>query len=215
MPSVDESIVETLSTKFRTEIRELKELQEQNEKRRAEAREAEERQKREQQEKAAQTQQALLEQLLTAQVQEAEQKAKRDKILIQILGALLALITGGGGATAYMVTRQPTEDEAAAKAQPVVDTVEKSSNAMQSRVEKAEKKIERLGTIAVEQQVQLSDGIEYIGKKIDAAHPRTAEAVDEPPSVKAAKTKADTIKRTRGVEKLFQDEDPSDPFAGL
>jgi len=212
MPAADESTVETLSTLLCTEISQLKELQEANEKRRAEAREAEERKKAEQQEKAAKTQQALLEQLLTAQVQEAEQKAKRDKVLIQILGALLALITGSGGATVYMVTRQPTEAETA---RPVVEQVEQSSSKMQNRVEKAEKKIERLGTIAVEQQVQLADGIEFIGAKIDAAHPRTAEAVEEPPSVRAAKTKAAKIKARKGSAELFRDIDPSDPFAGL
>ena len=58
----------------------------------------------------------------------------------------------------------------------------------------------------VEQQVQISDGFEFIADKIDAAHPRQKNEVDigDYPAVEAAKKKSDAIKMKKGVDRLFQ-----------
>jgi hypothetical protein len=203
-------------TKFSTEIRELKELQAEMERRRAEERAAEELSKKQEREAIARKQDDAFSRLLDLQVQEAQAKAKRDAMMNKLLAALLAIATSGGGAGIYLASQKPTEEDRAREAAPVTDVVEQQSNEVEARVEDAEKKIERLGAIAVEQQVQLSDGVQYIGDKIDAAHPRQRDDVQQPDSVKAAKRKAEKIKQRKGAEALFKDtSDPTDPFSGI
>lgn len=207
------AVVEVVSAKFSTEIRELKELQAELARRHAEQTAAAEAEKKQEREAAAKKHDDAFSQLLQLQVQEAQAKQKRDAMLNKLLAALLAVATSGGGAGIYLASQKPTEEERQREAAPVTEAVAKESNEVEARVQDAEKKIERLGEIAVEQQVQLSDGVQYIGDKIDAAHPRQRGDVEQPDSVKAAKRKADKIKQRKGAEELFKDED--DPFAGL
>jgi hypothetical protein len=209
----DHSVVLQRVEKYGTEIRQLKELQAEIAKRHAEQRAADEAEKKSARDAIAKKQNDAFSQLLQLQVQEAQSKQKRDAMLNKLLAALLAVATSGGGAGIYLASQKPTEEERAREAAPVTEAVAKESNEVEARVEKNAKKIERLGEIAVEQQVQLSDGVQYIGSKIDAAHPRQRNDVEQPDSVKAAKRKADKIKQRKGAEELFKDED--DPFAGL
>lgn len=207
------SIVDIVSERFSTEIRELREVQAALERRRAHERAQEERKKKIEREAIARKQDDAFSKLLQLQVQEAEAKSKRDALMNKLLAALLAIATSGGGAGIYLAAQKPTEEDRKREAAPVVESVAKETAEVERRVAKAEKKIERLGEIAVEQQVQLSDGVQYIGAKIDAAHPRQRNEVDQPDSVKAAKRKADKIKQRKGAEELFRDEE--DPFSGL
>jgi hypothetical protein len=207
------AIVEVVSQKFSTEIRELKDLQANLERRRAEERMEQEAEKKRERESIAKKQDDAFGRLLDLQVQEAQAKAKRDAMMNKLLAALLAIATSGGFGGFYLATQKPTDEEREREAAPVVETVAKKSNEVEARVEKAEKKIERLGEIAVEQQVQLSDGVQYIGDKIDAAHPRQRDEVAEPDSVKAAKRKADKFKQRKGAKELFRDD--GEIFSGL
>ncbi len=212
--ALDQSTVETLSKKFSTELHALKELQAAVEQRRAEERAREEVEKAETHAKAARKQEALIGDLLTAQVEEAQLRAKKQGTLNKILAALLTLMTTGGGTGVYLAMQKPTEDQKRESAKPVTESIDASRVEVEARIESNAKKIGRLGEIAIEQQVQLSDGVEFIGDKIDAAHPKTKNKVDRPDSVDAAKKRATKIKKSKGAEALFK-EDPTDPFAGL
>jgi hypothetical protein len=209
----NQSVVLQRVEKYGTEIRQLKELQAEIAKRHAEQRAADEAEKKSAREAIARKQDDAFSKLLSLQVQEAEAKAKRDAMMNKLLAALLAIATSGGGAGIYLASQKPTDEDRKREAAPVVESFAKEADEVERRVEKNAKKIERLGEIAVEQQVQLSDGVQYIGDKIDAAHPRQRGDVEEPDSVKAAKRKAEKIKKRKGAEELFRDEE--DPFEGL
>ena len=169
---------------------------------------------REQTDKTSVQNQAL-QHLLQVQSQESVERIKRQKLWNRILAVGISVITVGGGVLiSYFQSSSKSENEK--QSQDIVQSVQSEMSEMESRVDTTEKKIERLGEIAIEQQVQLADSIEYIGDKIDAAHPRQADDVEPPPSVQRAKKKSESIKLQRGVEKLFNHEDdPTNPFAGL
>ena len=169
---------------------------------------------REQTDKTSVQNQAL-QHLLNVQSQESVERIKRQKLWNRILAVGISVITVGGGALiSYFQSSSKLESEK--QSQDIVQSVQSEMSEMENRVDTTEKKIERLGEIAIEQQVQLADSIEYIGLKIDAAHPRQADDVQPPPSVRRAKEKSESIKLQRGVEKLFNHEDdPTNPFAGL
>ncbi len=169
---------------------------------------------REQTDKTSVQNQAL-QHLLQVQSQESVERIKRQKLWNRILAIGISVITVGGGVMiSYFQAASKSENEK--QSQDIVQSVQSEMSEVESRVDLTEKKIERLGEIAIEQQVQLTDSIEYIGDKIDAAHPRQADAVKPPPSVQRAKKKSESIKMRRGVEKLFNHEDdPTNPFAGL
>lgn len=179
-------------------------------------REFHEHQKRESASRQAE-QETLVNNLLQQQVEEAEQKAERGRMVNKILTAVVALV-GTAGGTGFYFTAQSSKEAAveAAAAERASHAEPAALRSLDKRVNLTERKIERLGEIAVEQQVQLSDSIEYIGKKIDAAHPSQRDKVKEPESVKAAKTRASKIKMRKGANALFTDtQDPTDPFSDL
>jgi len=169
---------------------------------------------REQTDKTSVQNQAL-QHLLNVQSQESVERIKRQKLWNRILAIGISVLTVGGGVLiSYFQSSSKLESEK--QSQDIVQSVQSEISEMESRVDTTEKKIGRLGEIAIEQQVQLADSIEYIGDKIDAAHPRQAGDVQPPPSVRRAKEKSESIKLQRGVEKLFNHEDdPTNPFAGL
>jgi PAS domain-containing protein len=88
---------------------------------------------------------------------------------------------------------------------------------LEVRADESDQKFNRLGGVLIETQVQVSDSIGYIVSKIEAVHPRTTVSVREPPTVEKMRTKVEAIKKKKQIDKLFEfDEDsPSDPFAGL
>ncbi len=157
-------------------------------------------------------QQEQIEAILSAQVEESRQKAARDKVLTKIAAIAVAAIVPGGAGGLYMLSRSPSPDQIRLQAKPVLESVEASNKQVESRltkrVEESEAKIQKLGEAVIEQQVQISDGFDFIADKIDAAHPRQKDAVDigDYPTVEAARKKADSIKMRKGVEKLFSED---------
>jgi hypothetical protein len=153
-----------------------------------------------------------LQRLATLQIESVEDKGKRSKAVTRLIVLLVAFVTSGGGLGLWSLLRQPSDDEIRKEAEPVIQAVGTSSETIENRLDSAEEKINKLGHAVVEQQVQISDGFEFIADKIDAAHPRQKDAVDigDYPTVEAAKRKADAIKMKKGVQKLFDEEDVFD-----
>jgi hypothetical protein len=143
--------------------------------------------------------------ILDYQEQEAREKVVRERRVTRLITILIFSVISAAGGTGAMLARSPTNEEIS---QPVVDMVKATESSLTKRVEESEKKIQRLGESVIEQQVQISDGFDYIADKIDAAHPRQKGDVDirDYPTVEAAKRKADHIKMQKGVEKLFAEE---------
>lgn len=215
-PSPDDSLVEKIAAMCEQNRKLLEALEQGNEKA-----DVVQTRVREQTDRASVQAQAL-QHLLQIQSQESEERTKERaervknyKLRNRLLGVGLTVFTVGGGILlSYFKTQ--SESQGQKQSSDIVRSVEAEMTEMERRVDTTEKKIERLGEIAIEQQVQLADSIEYIGDKIDAAHPRQADDVEPPPSVKRAKKKSESIKMRRGVEKLFNHEDdPTNPFAGL
>lgn len=137
--------------------------------------------------------------LMELQVEDAEIKGKRERLTYRLIAATLAVVTSGAGGGLYVVSQPKPANATSAE----IKTLREESNGIESRVRKTEEKIERVAESVVGQQVQISDGFDYLGLKIDAAHPRTAKAVKVPESVTEAKKAATKIKRRRGVKDLF------------
>lgn len=140
---------------------------------------------------------ASISRLLEIQIEETEAKTQRERIMYRLLAATLAVVTSGSGGALYVVSNKesPVREE--------IKSIREESRSIEERVKTTEDKIERVAESVVGQQVQISDGFDYLGAKIDAAHPRTAGAVAEPESVTEAKRAATEIKRKRGVKQLF------------
>lgn len=158
----------------------------------------------------------LVEAMLEQQAHESEQKAKRWQFVMRyIAGPLVAFIVGGGSVAGYQIANRPASPRPEQLADQAADqAATKASLPVKERVVDLENKVQRLGEVAVEQQVQISDGVHYIADKIDAAHPNKADKIKEPESVEAARIKADAIKKSKRVDELFDAENP-DPFARL
>jgi hypothetical protein len=154
-------------------------------------------------------QQDRLERLISSQLKESQDRSRRDRTITKLAAFVLAAVVPGGAGSVYLLSRSPSADEIKLQAQPVLDTVEASQKNVDKRLDDAEGKINRLGHSVIEQQVQISDGFEYIADKIDAAHPRQKGDVDirDYPTVEAAKKKADAIKMKKGVQDLFNEDD--------
>lgn len=144
--------------------------------------------------------QRLLTQHTTTEGRLHKRDDDRRKAVIKILGIVAGLVAlaGGGTITYQQMTPQPAPPIEAADVQ---ETVEKRSSELEQQVGENTEQVHRLKEIATDQQieleatqVQLVEGIDYIGQKIDKAHPGRAGGVPEPASLKAAK------ERTRRAE---------------
>jgi hypothetical protein len=157
---------------------------------------------------AVSEQQSRIETLVSSQLKESKERARRDRTVTKLAAFALAAIVPGGAGSVWLLSREPSPDQIRMQAKPVLDTVEASQRGVERRLDDAEGKINRLGHAVIEQQVQISDGFDYIADKIDAAHPRQKGDVDirDYPTIEAAKKKADAIKMRKGVQDLF-DED--------
>jgi exonuclease VII large subunit len=206
----------TLTGSFRAELAELQRLQREAEERRKKEEEAQ----KQQQDKLANEQKEALSKLLQLQVEDAQERTKRQGLWTKILAAFATIVTALAAGGVYLGTQGPTqeqvEEQAKSASQPVVDQVDRKTAEIEHRVGTAEKKIERLKDIALEQQVQIADSTAYIVSKIDAALPKSAKSVPEPDSVRKAKLKAEAIKRAQESDsKVLFDPRSTDPFAGL
>jgi len=138
---------------------------------------------------------------------EAEENRKRRKLLTWALGIL-----GGGGVLSfggYEMVIKPTKVEPAE----VQETVTKEAKSIERKVKVNSAKVERLGEIAIDQQELTVKTADYIGAKIDAAHPKTADAVEKPPELQEAETAVRSRAREAAAGELFKDIDTalSDP----
>lgn len=158
----------------------------------------------------AEEQKRRYEQLLEYQAEEAKEKAKSRKLRNQLLAALIAVITTGGGTGAYMAA-QPGPQRVEPKE--VKEAVVEADRADKRRMDVVESKVERLGSAQVEGQIAQSAGVEYIANKIDAASPKAADKVDEPPEVEAARIRADAIKKKKRKAEVLGTK--YDPFEDL
>jgi len=149
---------------------------------------------------------AKYDQLLDLQIKDAEERQKAAKLRNKLLGVLIALLSTAGGSGVYMAA-QPTPEKVEPKE--VKEAVVKAEKADKARIEAVEVKVERLGSASVDSQVAQSAGVEYIVKKIDAASPKVADEVEEPPEVEAARIRSDEIKtKKRRAEVLGKKYDP-------
>ena len=207
--------VEALTGTFDMKLAEMRELHNAAEERRVREEVAAE----ERREKEAKRRKEHEASLLQMQVDEAEERAKRSKMQTKLLGFLVAAVTGGGGVGIWAAMQQPTDEQKAAEAKPVTETVTREADDIDERVDKVERKTEILKDLAQEQQIQIVDDGKYTRDLIRAAHPRAKDAFDEvdvPDSVPKAAAKAEAVKRAKqkAQEELF-DEDAADPFAAL
>lgn len=141
------------------------------------------------------------------QAEDARREASRQFILRYVVVPLVLALLGGGSAAAQYLSTIGTPKDAIDAAEGAAKSVGRD---VTSRVQRAEEKIRLLGELAVEQQVQIADGFEYVADKIDAANPRTRDAVKEPDSLVKGREKADRIKRSARAEALFDAE--TDPL---
>ncbi len=157
------------------------------------------------QSRISEDQRQTLERLISLQVEDVETRGQRQKLWNKLLAGLITMLTAAAGGGIWVGAKRPTEAEIIEDTRPVVEGMDK----VKKRVDVAEIKIERLKSLALEQQVQISDSVEYLGDKIDAIAPRRSGRVELPASLEKAKRKANAI---RASEDLFVE---PDPFVGL
>lgn len=156
--------------------------------------------------RAVKSTESTVDQLLAEMRDERDRAKHRRKTVAWIVG-LVATVIGSFSGWRFVV--HPPEEEETVQPSDVKTTVEREGKALEHRVQTVETKVHRLGEIAVDQQIQTVDGIEYISNKIDAAHPDKRGAVPQPETMREARKRADAVKKKRRKERLdpFQDID--------
>jgi hypothetical protein len=194
MDTVDREHLETnLSSTMTRQLEEFRKERAAWEQQKAE----EEAEKREQEAKAMREK---YEKLIEIQTQEAEERSESRKLRNKLLGAVIAILTAAGGTGGYFAV-QPEPQRVETKE--VQETVVSKTGAIESRVGKLEGKMERVGSAQVDSQIQQAEGVAYIVDKIDTAHPRSADKVDEPKVVEEARIRSTEIqKKKRRAEVL-------------
>ena len=117
---------------------------------------------------------------------------------------ILTILAGGGAVTYSQVKPDAPPPGATEQGQKEAVTEAKASR---EATRDNSRKIEKLGVIAVEQQEQLVQSVEYISDKIDAAHPRQKkelQAIDEPPALKQAKDSVEERKKKAAAGRLLE-----------
>ncbi len=132
---------------------------------------------------------------------------RRDEFRKNARGFLFALlgsgILGGGGFFVWGASHPPVVEASDVKRAVEDQGAEFKAKVDENtdRVGSVEAAVDRLEDITVEQQVQLVDGIEYLGKKIDAVSPRAAR-VEEPKTLEQARKK---VAKERARRDLFKE----------
>lgn len=206
-----EDLKNSLAHQFKLDISKLEEIRAQRE-----------RERQEEHERKSREHQAKLDAMLELQVKEAEERQKRREFWMRfVLGPTGVLSVVVGGIVAYLQATKPelTPEEkakAAVQAGDVVEKVEQEGEQIEQRFQKIEASTKLQARELVQQKVQISDGFEHIGKKIDAAHPRQADEVEKPDSLDSLKKRVDKIKESEVGKKLLKDEeDELDPLVEL
>ncbi len=141
-----------------------------------------------------------LQQLVDLQLEQAQEAQRRGVVFTRLISALAALITAITGGGIYWGTRAPTPQQERERVAPIVRAVSSDTAA---RVSAAERKVETLGEIVIEQQVVLTEGIDYLGRKLDAVSPARAPKVEAPASLTEARKKTQRLKREIAKDQLF------------
>ena len=208
--------VADLSTTLRVEMGKLKALQQQADNRRAELRAEEDAATK----KETADQKALLQKLITAQLDAELAKTARDKTLTKIFGAVLTVFLGGGGTVGYFAMQAPSAEQVKIDAAPVIEAANAGDAAVEVRLGKQEQKTEILKEMALESIVQVSDDGKYTRDLIRAGATerelKRLEAVEVPTTIAPAAAKSAAIKKRKKKrkEKLFDAEKSVDPFDG-
>jgi hypothetical protein len=132
---------------------------------------------------------------------DAKREQSRRAIIRWVIGLIITGALSGGGYFAVVRPNLPSRVEVS----DVQETVESRSSDLDqavrqqaTRVDIVEKKIDRLENVAVEQQVLLNDGVQYLGDKIDKISSRARE-IEEPETLKASKEKSQREKARRDL----------------
>lgn len=142
---------------------------------------------------------------LDALINDLEKSKRFTKLKRWVIGILTAggTLTFGG----YKLVLQPAQEAEKVQPEDVQATVTKESTQLEHRVTANSKKVERLAEIAVEQQELTVKTADYIGQKIDAAHPKTADVVPKPKALDDAEEAVQERKRKARAGELFKDID--------
>lgn len=135
--------------------------------------------------------------LLTSKIQEKARGDRNSKYVRWGVPTLVALLSASGYGGWKLVQVDPNEMNSA--------TVTKEVGDLDTQVHTNSAKIELLGELAVEQQELTVETAQFIGKKIDAAHPDTANAVEKPKPLQDAEDAANTRARKAKAGELFKD----------
>lgn len=117
---------------------------------------------------------------------------------------LATLLLGGGAVTYAKVVPEPAP---AATSSDVVRAVAAESRVSEKTATDNVKRIEKLAEIAIGQEETIVQSVEYIGKKIEVAHPNKADdlaEVEEPPALKKAKASIADRKRKAAAGRLLE-----------
>ncbi len=139
--------------------------------------------------------------LLSSLMVEKEADAvKRRKFAKWALGiaASLGTISFGG----YELVLKPTE----VAPEEVQKTVTKESNQLENRIDANTRKVERVGVGLIQQQELTVETTNYIGDKIDAAHPKVPPT-EKPEALQDAETAVKKRADDAKAGKLFEDID--------
>jgi hypothetical protein len=132
--------------------------------------------------------------------------ARRRRIMRWVVGIVCTVATalvGGYQSVDHTKAVQPAE---------VQQTVQTRTDHLELKAEQLDGRVRRLGERSIEMQVQQVEATEYLADKIDAAHPKEANNVPEPDSLKAAREKVGKIITQKRVDELFRDVDPDRPL---
>lgn len=134
---------------------------------------------------------------------EAQKRADRRWTLkYVVLPLVLAGLSGITGMWAAYQQGEKSRPTPATKSD--VDAAVELNEEAAHRIDLVERRVQRLSDTAMEQQLQISEGFDYMSSKLDAMSPK-ARAVPEPVSLTAARKKADAIKRRRSPAELFDE----------
>lgn len=144
--------------------------------------------------------------------EEIQEKAKRDRLVMKLkiwipVGGIFASLLGFGG---YTVAKPDPNEVKPADVKEDVRTVDKriKDNAEATKVNA--ENIKTVAELLVEQQELTVESVDYIGLKIDAAHPRTRDETAKPPSLRDAEKEVQERKREAQAGKLLKSlPDPS------
>lgn len=156
----------------------------------------------------------LVQQLLE---ETAERRAARSFVMKKVVIPVAVLLGLGGGGGAIWAYNQPEDPEPPTPEVQVQETkkaVASEVDDLEKKQALTDKKIQRIVDIQLDQQVQLTDTVDFLGDKIDKISPRAKTvSEDEYPSLGEGRKKAKAIREAR--ENSDVGYDPADPLADL